>query len=66
MKVGPAAMRPPRTPPIANNPRNVVGLDGYGLHIVERVPIQIPPNEENMRYLKTKREKLGHFLDEVE
>jgi 3,4-dihydroxy 2-butanone 4-phosphate synthase / GTP cyclohydrolase II len=51
---------------LTNNPKKVVGLDGYGLRIVERVPIQIPPNEENLRYLKTKREKLGHFLDEVE
>jgi 3,4-dihydroxy 2-butanone 4-phosphate synthase/GTP cyclohydrolase II len=51
---------------LTNNPKKVVGLDGYGLRIAERVPIQIPPNEENARYLKTKREKLGHFLDEME
>src|SRR5262249_12811358 len=50
---------------LTNNPKKVVGLDGYGLRIVERVPIQIPPNEENLRYLKTKREKLGHLLDEM-
>jgi 3,4-dihydroxy 2-butanone 4-phosphate synthase/GTP cyclohydrolase II len=51
---------------LTNNPKKVVGLDGYGLRIVERVPIQIPPNENNKRYLKTKRDKLGHLLDEVE
>jgi 3,4-dihydroxy 2-butanone 4-phosphate synthase/GTP cyclohydrolase II len=51
---------------LTNNPRKVVGLDGYGLRIVERVPIQIPPNENNVQYLKTKKDKLGHLLDEVE
>ena len=50
---------------LTNNPRKVVGLDGYGLHIVERVEIQIPPNEHNERYLKTKKDKLGHLLDET-
>lgn len=50
---------------LTNNPRKVVGLDGYGLHITERVPIQVPANEDNMRYLKTKKEKLGHLLDEM-
>jgi 3,4-dihydroxy 2-butanone 4-phosphate synthase/GTP cyclohydrolase II len=51
---------------LTNNPRKVVGLDGYDLRIVERVPIQIPPNESNRKYLKTKRDKLGHLLDEIE
>ena len=51
---------------LTNNPRKVVGLDGYGLRIVERVPIQIPPNEQNLDYLKTKKEKLGHLLDDME
>src|SRR5207244_1831363 len=46
---------------LTNNPRKVVGLDGYGLRIVERVPIQIPPNASNLRYLKTKKDKLGHL-----
>jgi 3,4-dihydroxy 2-butanone 4-phosphate synthase / GTP cyclohydrolase II len=50
---------------LTNNPRKVVGLDGYGLRIVERVPIQIPPNENNARYLKTKKDKLGHILDDM-
>jgi 3,4-dihydroxy 2-butanone 4-phosphate synthase/GTP cyclohydrolase II len=48
---------------LTNNPKKVVGLDGYGLRIVERVPIQIPPNEQNLNYLRTKRDKLGHILD---
>jgi 3,4-dihydroxy 2-butanone 4-phosphate synthase/GTP cyclohydrolase II len=50
---------------LTNNPRKVVGLDGYGLRIVERVPIQIAPNENNVDYLRAKREKLGHLLDEM-
>lgn len=51
---------------LTNNPRKVVGLDGYGLRIVERVPIQMPANEENREYLETKRDKLGHLLDGME
>jgi 3,4-dihydroxy 2-butanone 4-phosphate synthase/GTP cyclohydrolase II len=51
---------------LTNNPKKVVGLDGYGLRIVEQVPIQIPPNVKNRKYLKTKREKLGHLLDEMD
>jgi 3,4-dihydroxy 2-butanone 4-phosphate synthase/GTP cyclohydrolase II len=47
---------------LTNNPRKYHALAGYGLEIVERVPIIIPPNAENMRYLATKREKLGHIL----
>jgi 3,4-dihydroxy 2-butanone 4-phosphate synthase/GTP cyclohydrolase II len=47
---------------LTNNPRKVVGLEGYGLEIVEQVPIKIKPNPHNARYLKTKREKLGHLL----
>jgi 3,4-dihydroxy 2-butanone 4-phosphate synthase/GTP cyclohydrolase II len=49
---------------LTNNPRKIVGLDGYGLRIVERVPIQIPPNLRNMQYLRTKKDKLGHLLDD--
>jgi len=41
----------------------VIGLEGYGLRIVERVPIQAPVNRDNVRYLKTKKDKLGHLLD---
>ncbi len=51
---------------LTNNPRKVVGLDGYGLRIVERVPIQVPPNECNIKYLKTKKDKLGHLLDAMD
>ncbi|HYH64464.1 MAG TPA: GTP cyclohydrolase II, partial [Urbifossiella sp.] len=48
---------------LTNNPAKVIGLDGYGLRITDRVPIQIPPGEHNRGYLQTKREKLGHMLD---
>lgn len=48
---------------LTNNPRKVVGLEGYGLHIVERVPLQTPKTEANLKYLKTKKEKLGHLLE---
>jgi len=47
---------------LTNNPRKVVGLSAYGLEIVERVPIEIEANENNRRYLSTKRDKLGHML----
>lgn len=50
---------------ITNNPRKFVGLSGYGLEIVERVPIEIPPNKNNIKYLKTKKEKMGHILEMV-
>jgi len=48
---------------LTNNPRKVVGLEGYGIKISERVPMVIPPNEHNKRYLGTKAEKLGHILN---
>jgi 3,4-dihydroxy 2-butanone 4-phosphate synthase/GTP cyclohydrolase II len=48
---------------MTNNPRKVVGLEGYGLAIVERVPIQVEATDVNRKYLSTKREKLGHLLD---
>jgi 3,4-dihydroxy 2-butanone 4-phosphate synthase/GTP cyclohydrolase II len=48
---------------LTNNPRKVVGLDSYGLHLIERVPIIATGNPENQRYLETKRSKLGHILD---
>jgi 3,4-dihydroxy 2-butanone 4-phosphate synthase/GTP cyclohydrolase II len=47
---------------LTNNPKKIVGLAGYGLKIVEQVPIKVKPNPHNERYLKTKREKLGHLL----
>jgi 3,4-dihydroxy 2-butanone 4-phosphate synthase / GTP cyclohydrolase II len=48
---------------LTNNPKKEIGLGGYGLRIVERVPIQIPPTADNRRYLRTKKDKLGHKLD---
>jgi 3,4-dihydroxy 2-butanone 4-phosphate synthase/GTP cyclohydrolase II len=47
---------------LTNNPKKISGLGGYGLTVVEQVPIETPPNAENRRYLATKREKLGHRL----
>jgi 3,4-dihydroxy 2-butanone 4-phosphate synthase/GTP cyclohydrolase II len=50
---------------LTNNPKKIVGLDGYGLQVVERVAIEIEPNAHNQRYLAVKREKLGHELSLV-
>ena len=47
---------------MTNNPRKIVGLDGYGLKVVQRVQLEVKPNPSNLRYLKTKKEKLGHIL----
>jgi len=47
---------------MTNNPKKIVGLEGYRLEIVERVPIEICPNENNKKYLKTKRDKMGHLI----
>jgi 3,4-dihydroxy 2-butanone 4-phosphate synthase/GTP cyclohydrolase II len=49
---------------LTNNPKKIVGLEGYGLQVVARVPIEVPANEANQRYLATKRNKLGHLLVE--
>ncbi|MBP3957451.1 GTP cyclohydrolase II [Gemmata sp. G18] len=51
---------------LTNNPRKVIGLEGYGLRIVERIPIQMQPGAHNRDYLQTKKDKLGHLLDEFE
>ncbi|KKO52041.1 bifunctional 3,4-dihydroxy-2-butanone-4-phosphate synthase/GTP cyclohydrolase II [Paenibacillus sp. DMB20] len=53
---------------LTNNPRKIKGLEGYGLEVVERVPIQMPENEDNTSYLHTKQAKLGHMLtfDDIE
>jgi 3,4-dihydroxy 2-butanone 4-phosphate synthase/GTP cyclohydrolase II len=51
---------------MTNNPKKIIGLKGYDLEIVERIPIEIPPNEINENYLKTKRERLGHLLNNKE
>jgi 3,4-dihydroxy 2-butanone 4-phosphate synthase/GTP cyclohydrolase II len=50
---------------ITNNPKKIVGLEGYGLKVVERVSIEMSPNDRNIVYLKTKKKKLGHILDNV-
>jgi len=50
---------------MTNNPKKIVGLEGYGLKVVERVPIETRPNERNIVYLKTKKKKMGHILDNV-
>jgi 3,4-dihydroxy 2-butanone 4-phosphate synthase/GTP cyclohydrolase II len=50
---------------LTNNPRKFVGLEGYGLEIVERLPIEVPASEASRRYLRTKKEKLGHLLRSV-
>ncbi len=50
---------------MTNNPKKIVGLEGYGLEIVERVPIEMKPQAKNLKYLKTKREKLGHLLENL-
>ncbi len=47
---------------LTNNPKKIVGLTGYGLEVVERVPLEINPNQYNERYLTTKRDKLGHLI----
>jgi 3,4-dihydroxy 2-butanone 4-phosphate synthase/GTP cyclohydrolase II len=48
---------------LTNNPQKRAGLEGYGLHVVERVPLEVPPNKENYAYLKAKRHRLGHLLN---
>ncbi|WP_206810842.1 bifunctional 3,4-dihydroxy-2-butanone-4-phosphate synthase/GTP cyclohydrolase II [Paradesulfitobacterium ferrireducens] len=50
---------------MTNNPRKIVGLEGYGLEVVERVPLEVSPKPENARYLNTKKIRMGHFLTGV-
>ena len=50
---------------ITNNPSKYIALSGYGLEIVGRVPIEVPPSKENIMYMKTKKEKMGHLLEKV-
>ncbi|MCW9065823.1 MAG: bifunctional 3,4-dihydroxy-2-butanone-4-phosphate synthase/GTP cyclohydrolase II [Ignavibacteriaceae bacterium] len=47
---------------LTNNPKKIIGLKGYNLEIVERIPLEIPPNEINEKYLKSKKDRLGHLL----
>ncbi len=51
---------------LTNNPAKRVGLDGYGLHIIERVPLPVRANSENIRYLRTKRDRMGHDLADLD
>jgi 3,4-dihydroxy 2-butanone 4-phosphate synthase/GTP cyclohydrolase II len=48
---------------MTNNPGKMIGLQGFGLDIIERVPIQIVPNQANIQYLKTKQKRMGHLLE---
>jgi 3,4-dihydroxy 2-butanone 4-phosphate synthase/GTP cyclohydrolase II len=50
---------------MTNNPKKIVGLEGYGLEVVERVPIEMNACESNVRYLETKRDKMGHILEHI-
>jgi 3,4-dihydroxy 2-butanone 4-phosphate synthase/GTP cyclohydrolase II len=47
---------------LTNNPKKIVGLEGYGIEFIKRVPIEIDPNEDNIKYMKTKQKKMGHLL----
>ena len=51
---------------LTNNPKKLTSLDGYGLTIEEQVPLRVAPNPHNERYLATKREKLGHLLEDLD
>jgi 3,4-dihydroxy 2-butanone 4-phosphate synthase/GTP cyclohydrolase II len=51
---------------LTNNPAKRVGLEGYGLRVIDRVPLPISPNPENLRYLRTKRDRMGHELHQLE
>ncbi len=51
---------------LTNNPKKIIGLEGYGLEVVERLPLEIPPSSENLRYLATKRDRMGHLLTIVD
>ncbi len=50
---------------LTNNPQKIVGLEGYGLKIVERVPLLVRPRDHNVKYLETKQKKLGHLFEIV-
>ena len=47
---------------LTNNPRKIIGIEGYGLEVTDRIPLEIEPKSANEKYLTTKRDKLGHFI----
>lgn len=51
---------------LTNNPHKIIGLEGYGISVVERVPLEMPPHKNNIDYLRTKQEKLGHLFSKLE
>jgi 3,4-dihydroxy 2-butanone 4-phosphate synthase/GTP cyclohydrolase II len=51
---------------LTNNPAKRIGLEGYGLRVTGRVPLPVTPNPENLRYLQTKRDRMGHDLSQLE
>lgn len=51
---------------LTNNPKKIVGIEGYGLKVTKRIPIEVPPNKLNRKYLRAKKAKLGHILEKVE
>ena len=48
---------------LTNNPRKIIGLEGFGLEVIDRIPIEIESNEINKKYMDTKRDKLGHLIN---
>ena len=50
---------------MTNNPRKIVGLEGYGLQLVERVPIEVQAKKDNLKYLRTKQEEMGHIFQNI-
>jgi len=48
---------------MTNNPKKLIGIEGYGLSVVERVPLNVKPNKTNLKYIRTKKEKMGHLID---
>jgi 3,4-dihydroxy 2-butanone 4-phosphate synthase/GTP cyclohydrolase II len=50
---------------LTNNPKKIIGLEGYGLHIVDIVSIEIKPKQHNIKYLRTKKKKLGHLMNNI-
>ena len=51
---------------ITNNPKKIVGLEGYGLEVTDRVPIESVPHSRNVEYLRVKKEKLGHLISNLD